>query len=153
MGISTESISLTNVSVRCVTHPNEKKRWNELMKTHHYLPYHGLIGRSVRHVAEYEGEWLALIGWQGGAFKIGPRDQWIGWCPDYQYQRLHLIAQNARFLVLHRIPKGTLHNKVSSLSVRCYGIIPLTMKLIRSDINLFHLLFAYLYSFLVYFFI
>ena len=115
MGISTESISLTNVSVRCVTHPNEKKRWNELMKTHHYLPYHGLIGRSVRHVAEYEGEWLALIGWQGGAFKIGPRDQWIGWCPDYQYQRLHLIAQNARFLVLHRIPN--LASRVLTLSL------------------------------------
>ena len=115
MDISTESISLKNVSVRCVTHPNEKRRWDELMKTHHYLPYHGLVGRSLRHVAEYEGEWLALIGWQGGAFKIGPRDRWIGWCPDYQYQRLHLIAQNARFLVLRRIPN--LASRVLTLSL------------------------------------
>ena len=57
-------------------------------------------GRSVRHVAVLGELWLALIGWHAGAFKRKARDGWIGWLPEQQFVRLHLIANNARFLIL-----------------------------------------------------
>ena len=85
------------------------------MQEKHYLPFNGFRGRSIRHIAEYEGEWLALIGWQEGAYKLKPRDEWIGWPPERRLKRLHLIAQNARFLVLYRIPN--LASRVLSLSL------------------------------------
>jgi len=31
-----------------------------------------------------------------GAFKWRPRDRWIGWSPDLQFDRLHLICNNTR---------------------------------------------------------
>ena len=43
---------------------------------------------------------MALAGWQTGAFKCAPRDRWIGWRRQELFPRLHLIANNTRFLVL-----------------------------------------------------
>ena len=63
----------------------------------------GLVGRSVRHVAVLGEHWLALVGWHAGAFKLKARDRWIGWLPEQQFRRLHLIANNARFLILPEI--------------------------------------------------
>lgn len=109
-------IDIKKIQVRYLSHPDEIKRWNTLMISHHYLPFKGLHGRSIRHVAEYEDTWLALLGWQGGAFKLSPRDRFIGWSQDQQFSRLHFIAQNARFLVLERIPN--LASRVLTLSLK-----------------------------------
>ena len=55
------------------------------MAEQHYLGFQRFAGRGLRYVAEYERVWLALIGWQSGAFKCGPRDRWIGWRPREQF--------------------------------------------------------------------
>ena len=44
--------------------------------------------------------WLTLFGWQPGAFKLAARDRWIGWSVGQQFRRLHLIANNLRFVIL-----------------------------------------------------
>ena len=48
----------------------------------------------------WRGHWLALVGWQSGAFKCAPRDRWLRWHRSVQFRRLHLIANNTRFLIL-----------------------------------------------------
>ncbi|MCY4358534.1 MAG: hypothetical protein OXD01_13555 [Gammaproteobacteria bacterium] len=50
----------------------EHRRWDRLVEEHHYLHYHGIIGKGLRHVALVGETWLALIGWQPGAFKLVP---------------------------------------------------------------------------------
>lgn len=90
---------LTQIRVRLVK-PGEKERWNKLMRVHHYLGFKGFIGQSLRYLAEADGRWLALLGWQAAALKCQARDRWIGWPPVLQYRRLHLIANNSRFLIL-----------------------------------------------------
>ena len=78
----------------------------------------GLFGKALRHVAVVGDLWLALIGWQAGAFKVGVRDRWIGWSREQRFARLHLIANNARFTVLPpgRVPN--LASRVLGLSLR-----------------------------------
>ena len=78
----------------------ERHLWDTLMDRHHYLGFRQFAARGMRYVATWKGRWLALAGWQGGAFKCGPRDRWIGWRPEQQFKRLDLIANNTRFLVL-----------------------------------------------------
>ena len=97
---------LRDVEVRPVRGVEERRRWDALMARHHYLPFHGLFGKSLRHVAVRGETWLALLGWQAGAFKVGVRDAWIGWSREQQFSRLHLIANNSRFAVLEegRVP-------------------------------------------------
>jgi hypothetical protein len=88
----------------------ERAEWDALVARHHYLGLHSLFGKTLRYVTAVEGCWLVLLGWQAAALKCAPRDAWIGWPAVRQYQRLRLIANNRRFLVL---PWGRLPNLAS----------------------------------------
>ena len=91
--------SVSEVVVR-LARPDERVKWDTLMDHHHYLGFKRFAGRGLRYVAEWRGQWLALAGWQTGAFMCAPRDRWIGWRRQEMFPRLHLIANNTRFLVL-----------------------------------------------------
>ena len=43
---------------------------------------------------------MALASWQVAALKCAPRDRRIGWRKQELFKRLHLIANNTRFVVL-----------------------------------------------------
>ena len=90
---------LREVTVR-LARPDERRRWDDLMDERHYLGFKQFAGRGLRYVAEWNGRWLALPGWQTGVFSCAPRDKWLGWHRAVQYRRLHLVANNTRFLVL-----------------------------------------------------
>ena len=94
-----EGFRLDEVEVRLAT-PCERPLWDAAMDEHHYLGFRRFVGRGLRYVVEWRGAWLALAGWQAGAFKCKPRDRWIGWRPSEQFERLHLILNNVRFLIL-----------------------------------------------------
>ncbi len=59
-----------------------------------------MFGRALRQVATLDGTWLALLGRQPGALRVALRDRWIGWSRQHKIGRLHLIAQNVRFVIL-----------------------------------------------------
>jgi hypothetical protein len=88
------------------------------MQKHHYLGLRGLVGKTLRYVAVYGSRWLALMGWQGDALKCQARDEWIGWSPVLQYQRLHFIANNTRFLILPGVRVMHLASRVLALNLR-----------------------------------
>ena len=77
-----------------------------------------MFGKGLRHIATVGSTWLALIGWQPGAFKLAARDRWIGWSAEQQFRRLHLIANNARFVILTPRPVPNLASRVLGLSLR-----------------------------------
>ena len=114
-GEAPEGFSLSEVEVR-LARPEERPLWDALMDEHHYLGFRRLAGRGVRYVATFRGKWLGLAAWQNGAFKCRPRDRWIGWKPEQQFQRLELIANNTRFLVLGA--PGTFPNLASFFLAR-----------------------------------
>ncbi len=111
-------VDLRAVTVRPTWGAREHRRWDDLVAAHHYLRFHGIIGKGLRHVAVHGEAWLALVGWQPGAFKVGARDRWIGWSAEQQFRRLHLVANNSRFVILtpERVPN--LASRVLGLSVR-----------------------------------
>ena len=106
---------LSEVVVR-LARPEERLRWDGLMDAHHYLGFKQFAGRGLRYVAEWRGEWLALLGWQTGLFQCRPRDRWLGWHKAVQFRRLHLCGNNTRFLVL---PAG---QGVKNLASRVLGL-------------------------------
>ena len=57
------SVDLRAVTVRPTWGAQEHRRWDRLVAEHHYLPFHGVIGKGLRHVAVHGETWLALIGW------------------------------------------------------------------------------------------
>ena len=92
-------MDLSEVEVDVVG-PEDEARFRALMETHHYLGASPKIGATVWYVAHRGGEWLALAAFSAAARKCRARDEWIGWDFRTQHGRLHLIANNARFLIL-----------------------------------------------------
>jgi hypothetical protein len=98
-GLPQEPKLLGDVQVRLIE-PSERSGFDELLSREHYLKNATVVGQVLRYVAEYEGQWLALLVFSSAAFHIKPRDRWLHWSARQVAQRRHLIAQNQRFLVL-----------------------------------------------------
>jgi len=98
-GTPPEPLLLESVTVRLLE-DSERERFDEELVAKHYLKNANAVGRVLRYVAEYRGQWVALLVFSSPAFHIKLRDQWLHWPPRQVKERRHLIAQNARFLVL-----------------------------------------------------
>lgn len=94
-----EAAVLDQIAVRPIQ-PAEQERWDQLVSEHHYLKSAQMVGERLCYVAEYQGRWLALLGWAAAAYHIRARDQWIGWNDNQRRARLPLVANNARFCLL-----------------------------------------------------
>ena len=89
------------------------------MAAHHYLSFTGLFGKALRQVATLGEQWIALLGWQAAALQLAARDRWIGWTAQQRRQRLHLVLQNSRFVILPAWQgQPNLASRVLGLSVR-----------------------------------
>jgi hypothetical protein len=91
-----EAAVVEQLQVRLVR-PEEAVRWDELMVQHHYLKSARMVGEQLRYVAEYQGQWFALLGWSAASYHLKGRERWIGWNDNQRRARLHLVANNARF--------------------------------------------------------
>jgi hypothetical protein len=98
-GLPQEPKLLHEVRVRLIE-PSERSRFDELLAREHYLKNATVVGQVLRYVAEFEGQWLALLVFSSAAFHLKPRDRWLHWSARQVAQRRHLLAQNQRFLVL-----------------------------------------------------
>jgi len=95
-----EQAVLEELRVELVT-SEQKARWNRLVRKHHYLKSSDLVGEQLRYVAtDAQGRWLALLGWSAAALHLKARDQSIEWSEQQRERRLHLLAQNSRFVIL-----------------------------------------------------
>lgn len=95
-----EQSLLKELEVRLML-PGELARWNKLVRQHHYLKNARLVGEQLRYVVtNAKGDWLALIGWSAAAMHLKARDQSIEWSDRQREARLHLLAQNSRFVIL-----------------------------------------------------
>jgi hypothetical protein len=98
-GTPSEPILLKEVTVRLIE-DSERERFDEELITKHYLKNAHAVGRVLRYVAEYRGQWVALLVFNSPAYHIKLRDHWLHWTAPQVPQRRHLIAQNSRFLIL-----------------------------------------------------
>ncbi|MDR5726973.1 MAG: DUF4338 domain-containing protein, partial [Terriglobia bacterium] len=96
----------------------EQRRYQELMRQHHYLGALPKIGETLWYVATWRQEWVALLSFSASALKIAARDGWIGWHFRHRYSRLKLIVNNSRFLILAGWHVGNVGSRVLSLCRR-----------------------------------
>jgi len=93
----------------------EQKRYQVLMQKHHYLGALPKIGETLWYVATWHEQWVALVSFSAAAWKCAVRDRWIGWDFRHQYDRLHLLANNSRFLILPDWHRPNLASRTLSL--------------------------------------
>jgi hypothetical protein len=90
--------------------------WNEFIDRYHYLGYKTLPGAQLRYFVKADGQILALLGFGAAAWKTAPRDNYIGWDKGTRRKNLHLIVNNARFLILPWVRSKNLGSRILALA-------------------------------------
>jgi hypothetical protein len=80
---------------------------------HHYLGAGRPVGDYLRQVVERAGQVVALLVWGPACYALKDRDLWIGWSATQRVERLKLVVQNRRFLLLSA--KGQAPNLASQV--------------------------------------
>ena len=71
---------------------------------HHYLGYGGAAGQNLRYLLrDCYGRDLACVLFGAAAWKVKARDGFIGWSAQQRQERLSLIINNTRFLILPHV--------------------------------------------------
>jgi hypothetical protein len=112
-----EPCLLKGVRIRLLQ-PEERERFDQLMGQQHYLGNAQLVGEQVRYVAEYQGQWVGLVAWSAGAYRLKLREEWIGWNPSQKKRRLSLVANNSRFLILEGWHEPNLASRLMKLCLQ-----------------------------------
>lgn len=113
-------LNLSEVLVRPVC-PPEEQRFQKLMQEHHYLGALPKISETLWYVATFSDQWVALVSFSAAALKCSARDRWIGWDFRHQYDRLKLLSNNSRFLIL---PDWHFPNLASRILSLCQKRLP-----------------------------
>jgi Druantia protein DruA len=91
--------------------------WNELVERYHYLGYRVPVGGNLRYFVHSVSSQriLGCLLWSSPAWKMAPRDRWIGWTNEQRSRNLQLVVNNSRFLILPWIRIRYLASKILSL--------------------------------------
>lgn len=79
---------------------SELEWFDGLLADKHYLGTGRAVGDYLRQVIEVDGRAVALLVWGPACYALKDRDQWIGWSTVQRLERLKLVVQNRRFLLL-----------------------------------------------------
>ena len=98
--------------------PTESRRWREQLERHHYLGCRVPFGAQLRYWVRNRERELACLLWTSPAWKMQPRDVWIGWTDEQRCHNLQAIVNNSRFLILAWVHVKGLASKILALSAR-----------------------------------
>jgi hypothetical protein len=109
------------LELRVVERGRESRLWTELIERYHYLKHRVPVGANLRYLVRSprSGEQvLACLLWTSAAWKMAPRDQWIGWNREQREQNLQLVVNNGRFLIPPWVHVRGLASKILSQCAR-----------------------------------
>jgi hypothetical protein len=94
-----------------VVAPAEAEWFDRQLAEHHYLGAGRSVGDYLRQQVKVRGRVVALLAWGPACYALKDRDRWISWSTNQRVERLKLIVQNRRFLIL--ADKGAAPNLAS----------------------------------------
>jgi hypothetical protein len=106
---------LGELTVKPVTTTKASKLWNEYIARYHYLGHKTLTGAQLRYFVYAQGRPVALLGFSAAAWRLKPRDEFIGWNDEERRANLQLVVGNSRFLLLPWLRVPNLASNILSL--------------------------------------
>ena len=103
----------------------DSQLWSEYVERYHYLGYRVPVGANLRYLVRSADQVLACLLWSSPAWKMAPRDRWIGWSQPERSRNLQFIVNNSRFLILPWVRVKGLASKILS---KCARQLPLDWK-------------------------
>jgi hypothetical protein len=114
----------------------EGRLWREYVERYHYLGHRVPVGAHLRYWLRAGQRLLGCLLWTSPAWKMAPRDGWIGWSAAERARNLQYIVNHGRFLILPWVRVKCLASRALSLSAgqvpddweRHYGYRPLLLE-------------------------
>jgi hypothetical protein len=101
---------------------DEVEGFDALLGQHHGLGAGHPVGDYLRQIVEVESRPVALLVWGPACYALKDRDRWISWSANQRIQRLKLLVQNRRFLLL--TAKGQSPNLASQTLGAAVRVLP-----------------------------
>jgi hypothetical protein len=113
--------------------------FKQYVSRYHYLGFRIPFGASLRYFVRSQqlpSRYLACLQFSSPAWKMAPRDAWIGWSAHERKRNLQFIVSHSRFLVLPWVDVKGLASKILSIAARrlpedwqrLYGYRPLLLE-------------------------
>jgi len=114
LGLACSLPELGEIKLVVVNGNRQRSRlWRRLMESWHPLQNGNLCGAQIRYLIESEhGGLLGGLSFSSAAWRLAARDHWIGWSDQTRAQRLGLVVNNSRFLILPQIRVANLASRV-----------------------------------------
>ncbi len=137
--ISAKLSELAPISLARVKTKEERNLWYEYVDRYHYLGYQLPFGAQLRYFIKSgarQAPTLGCLQFSSPAWKMAPRDRWIGWDDEQRQRNLQKIINNSRFLIFPWVQVKNLASSVLSLAVKtvpddwetCYACRPVLME-------------------------
>lgn len=134
--ITSSAGALGDLDFRPVNKPKESSLYNQLIERYHYLGYRPLPGAQIRYLVFSGSRLLAALGWGAAAWRVAPRDRFIGWNEQQRQANLHQVVNNARFLILPWVTSRNLASRILAGMARRlpedwgnrYGYLPVLLE-------------------------
>ncbi len=133
--VALESASRSDANLEVWVATSKEIPWfDQQLGEHHHLGAGRPVGDYLRQVVALKGKPVALLVWGPACYALKDRDLWISWSACQRVERLKLIVQNRRFLLLSaRGQAPNLASQVLGAALRalraqwqdCFGYHPL----------------------------
>lgn len=112
------------------------RTWWAMMQAHHPLGAGPLCGAQLRYLIACEAGYVGGLSFSAPAWRLAPRDAWIGWNDSTRQTELPKIVGNSRYLILPSVRVPNLASHALSLALSClandwqvrYGITPVLVE-------------------------
>ena len=129
---------LSPLLLKRVETKEQRHLWYEYVDRYHYLGYQLPFGAQLRYFIKSgaTGDILGCFQFSSPAWKMAPRDRWIGWSDEQRKANLQKIVNNSRFLIFPWVKVKNLASSALALAAktiaddwqRCYGYRPVLME-------------------------
>ena len=90
----------TQLGIELVQDSKQLALYRGLVGAYHYLGYQQATGAQLRYITYFQDRPTACLSFGPAAWKIGPRDQFIGWSVEARAKNLPWVVNNDRFVIL-----------------------------------------------------
>jgi hypothetical protein len=130
---------LAPILIERVTTADARLLFRELVGRHHYLGHRVPYGAHVRYLiyaTRLQRQVVACVQFSSAAWRMVPRDAWIGWDDATRVRNLPRILNNSRFLVVPWISAKNLASTILARVARqvaadwatVYGVRPVLLE-------------------------
>jgi hypothetical protein len=129
---------LSPIFLTRVDSQEQRQLWYEYVDLYHYLGYQLPFGAQLRYFIKSgaRDDILGCFQFSSPAWKMAPRDRWIGWTDEQRKVNLQKVINNSRFLIFPWVEVKNLASSVLALAAKtvaddwqsCYGYRPVLME-------------------------